>query len=559
MIPPPLPNSGPQYPPEPAAYTIDPEVLKPGVISDLEEVQDIWSLSGGSLKLPNRNGLLLEGANHRQSPEFDVLAVLKVTTRAIRSVRNYLLALPDDHPSHQFRSNLIEAFRHHSVSRTNHARPSYASLRVTPSRPSNTPQLAPTPPSQISTVPLPPDPLSLIRRAALEVLTVLRELEEHSRLPTTDDAYDIASTGSGSGGWISRNPSPTPFGVERTTSPTALSGDDDTSDVGGTSRFGSSPSSPRPKQPKSPRPEIIPLRVQGREKVVPVWSDPAEDDFFDDDEEQSKKDAWDDRLVLGGGWLYRSDIDPTTLTKEREVVGCYLDVVDGVLFGNTAPGQRGWQRAKLETPTKSRGKSPRSSFGSSDSSPRKNSGGSRRAVSAVLLDAMSELTLLTEEPTSMEALDEEDEGDEVHDEALPEWAKRSRFESNPLARFHSFLVNHLPVELLSFLPMSSSPPPSPSPSGLGAAEPKASFRDRLLSTLSDGQILCTAYNVVVRKSAKPWGFIQLENVHDLLGLTEDNDRDLNSDAEMILGGSTKGKGKGSWTFRRTENLRYWAA
>jgi hypothetical protein len=489
-----------------------------------------------------------------------VLVVLKATTRAIRSVRNYLLALPDDHPSHQFRSNLIEAFQHHSVSRPSRSRPSYASLRITPSKPPNTSQLAPISPPQVSTVPFPPDPLSLIRRAALDVLTALRELEEHSRLPMTDDVYDIVSSGSGSGSGVSRNPSPTPFGIERTASPTALSADDDTSDVGGTSRFGSSTSSPRPKQPKSPRPEIIPLKVQGREKVVPVWSDPAEDEFLDDDEEPPKKDAWDDRLVLGGGWLYRTDIDPTTLTKEREVVGRYLDLVDGILFGSTmpaTPGQRGWQRAKLEPAVKNRVKTPRSSFGSPETSPRKSSGGSRRAVSAVLLDAMSELTLLTEEPESMEVLDEEDE--EVPEESLPEWAKPSRFDSDPLARLHSFLVHHLPVELLSFLPMTSSPPPSPSPLGSAAVGGRFLFREQLLSTLSDGQILCTAYNIVVRKSAKPWGFIQLENVHDLLGLTEDHDQDKNPDAEMILGGSMRGRGKGSWTFRRTENLRYWAA
>ena len=89
------------------------------------------------------------------------MGILQTTTRAIRAFRNYVLSLPDESAGtirSQFRSKIVGPGK---------------SINL---------------PSSSS-----PDPLTLIRKSALEVLTVLRELEENCRLPLSDDAYDAQS------------------------------------------------------------------------------------------------------------------------------------------------------------------------------------------------------------------------------------------------------------------------------------------------------------------------------------------------------------------------------
>ncbi len=294
--------------------------------------------------------------------------------------------------------------------------------------------------------------------------------------------------------------------------------------------------------------------MQGRDKAVHVWADPSDEEWDDDFDKESKRDPWDERLVLGGGWLYQNDIDLSSLDKEREVVSRYLDVVDEILFGSASgtPGQRGWVRARRETVSGSKvgRRSGPSSFGA-EASPRRDE---KRLVSLGLLHAMNDLASVNEVEGADDVVIEEEE-EEIPDQELPDWAKRSRFEYDPVCRLLSFLIYHLPSELLSFLPYPPTPPSSPIASPSSAQK---TFRSKLLDILSDGQIICTAYNGAVRKSKKPWGFIQLETVHDLLGLTEDSGADEEKDL-MTLGSHLSNKGKVSWTFRRTENLRYWAA
>jgi len=172
----------------------------------------------------------------------------------------------------------------------------------------------------------------------------------------------------------------------------------------------------------------------------------------------------------------------------------------------------------------------------------------RRVVSAGFLDAMrdaaNELDESREgvsggEGSGLDMLDEEDEG--LPDDELPDWARRDKFAGNSLGRLHELLVAHLPANLIPLLP--------PLPSSVTSAE-AADFRQALLTRLYDGQLLCTAYNVVVRRSRKPWGFIQPGSIHDIV--------ELESAAAAEEEGAKKGKSS-SWTFRRTENLRLWAA
>lgn len=106
--------------------------------------------------------------------------------------------------------------------------------------------------------------------------------------------------------------------------------------------------------------------------------------------------------------------------------------------------------------------------------------------------------------------------------------------------------------------------------------------------LSDGQMLCTAYNAVLRKSEKPWGFIPRDSIHDVISLMRE--RQLKEQAErrssvdesghLQVGGSSStsmrrvsseglsgddsvvinnNKSRIGLTFRRLENLRVFVA
>lgn len=77
--------------------------------------------------------------------------------------------------------------------------------------------------------------------------------------------------------------------------------------------------------------------------------------------------------------------------------------------------------------------------------------------------------------------------------------------------------------------------------------PLSEGRAALLQTLSSGQLLCEAYNVGVRKSRKPWGYVSKDSVHDLVALESSGDAEREE------------KAKRGWTFRRVDNLRIWAA
>lgn len=92
-----------------------------------------------------------------------------------------------------------------------------------------------------------------------------------------------------------------------------------------------------------------------------------------------------------------------------------------------------------------------------------------------------------------------------------------------LGRAHALLNLFLPRDLLDGLQQPNMP-------------------SIFLESLSSGQLLCVAYNAIVRKSKKPWGYISKDSIHDIISLEK-----------MNVDGPRKG-----WTFRRTDNLRLWA-
>lgn len=362
----------PTFSPYVKTYEIDPENLRPSVIEDVSAVEHVWWLGS----TPPQSLLSVDDARGKPyDPEHvDVLDMLRTTTHAVRSVRNYLLTLPDDSATPvqpQFRSS------------------------VTPSR-------QPIPRRQASQPDLATDPLTRIRRSALEVLGVLRVVEESSRLPLSDEAYDaqsdhgeqtsVSGSGSGSGGALSRANSP------------AMSDGD-------------------------PAVSISYVQVSGKNISVPVWED--EDDFdLNQPAEDSgdKRDRWDERLVLGGGWLYRQDVRRSDLEREREAVARYLNAVDEVLFGGRKDGKRGWIREREKAERDRRGKGRRVSASAAEISQVKRS--NRRVVSTGMLDAMKAMVVSeeTEEPGDLNAISE---AESVEDDDLPEWAKRSSYEDDP--------------------------------------------------------------------------------------------------------------------------------
>jgi len=147
-----------------------------------------------------------------------------------------------------------------------------------------------------------------IRCVALDLLTVLWELEESVWIPLSDDAYDVGSNRS--------SPS-------HVLSPTELS------DVPTDVSF-----------------SVLIMRMGGRCESILVW-DKEEDDFnVDEEDERVPRERWDERLMLGSGWLYKQDLKIEQLGKQQHAIVQYLNTIDEVLFCRTKSGIRGWASEK---------------------------------------------------------------------------------------------------------------------------------------------------------------------------------------------------------------------
>ena len=289
------------------------------------------------------------------------------------------------------------------------------------------------------------------------------------------------------------------------------------------------------------------MRVGGQRELILVW-DEEEDDFnVDEEDERVPRERWDERLVLGSGWLYKQDLKIKQLGKQQDAVAQYLDTVGKVLFCGTKGGLRGWTSEKERVEKlerEARGKVRKSSVPfpemdsvASESTTEAVGSGDypRRVASVNMLETLQDLSI-TEEPEAQTLAEEEHDHDDrpsVDDNDLPRWAQRSAFSDGELLRTHALLIALLPTSLLPHLPTSPD-------------------RADLLNGLSSGQLLCVAYNIGVRQSRKPWGYINDESIHDIVAL-EDG---LSASA---ADGLQAEKGRKGWTFRRTDNLRLWGA
>lgn len=372
----------PQPPPivsEPHVRTLetDPDHLKPSVIEDLEAVERAWHIQAGASSKEFLN----------TTEAVDVLSILKITTRAIRAVRNYVVSLRDE----------LDFTTPHVP--TSEYRPSTFK--------------PPTPIPRKVSLPDINNPLARVRRAALDALTALRHMEEQARVPLSDDVYDIQSD-SGSASTRSH----TPGGTERVSSPFSMEDDDES-----TASFSFSV-----------------IKVPNRKESVLVWSD--DEDIYTKEEE--KKDRWEERLVLAGGWLYKQDMTWEDFTQGRTAISHYLDGIDEILFAGTPhqqPYERGWTKEKKELEAK-RAKEVKNRRQSSERrtfSPLSNT--NRRVVSAGVADSLANLSLSEEPEEMLHPVIEEGEEDEegVPDEDLPDWAKRERFADDPIGVLQALL------------------------------------------------------------------------------------------------------------------------
>jgi hypothetical protein len=345
-------------------------------VKDLEAISDVWAL-GTSVQRAEPT-LMADSslAAHVESPTpaaravmlspLDILAVLKSTTTAVRSVRNYLVVLPEDG---DYTPPPPDAFLSPSLS------------------PRNRP--VPLPRQSSDTT------LNLIRQIALEVLGVLRDIEEKYRLPMTEETSDVLSD-HGSGSARSRVPSP---------------GSDD-SESGTSFAFSV-------------------IKPKGIDKEVLVYSD--EEDDINKEEPEEKRETWDEKLVLGGGWLYRQNVTLLDLEKEREIVAHYLDTVDKLIFGGETPlHQRGWAFALQRLRARQR-----RSINAEKLSPGEIRAGhvrGNRVISNSLFDAMNAMVVSEESESQSPSPVSQGFWDEGH---LPDWAKVTCFVDDLLGEYLS--------------------------------------------------------------------------------------------------------------------------
>jgi len=179
------------------------------------------------------------------------------------------------------------------------------------------------------------------------------------------------------------------------------------------------------------------MRVGGRRESILVWNEEEDDFNVDEEGELIPRERWDERLVVGSGWLYKQDLKIEQLGKQQDTMAQYLDTVDKVLFCGAKGSVRGWtsekeRMEKLER--EARGKARKSSVPfpeivSIASEPATEPVGScdsaRRVESADMLDTLQDLSI-TEEPEALQTLAEGEhdyvdyaDGPTVDDDDLP--------------------------------------------------------------------------------------------------------------------------------------------
>ncbi|CAH7673002.1 hypothetical protein BY996DRAFT_4582295 [Phakopsora pachyrhizi] len=530
------------------------------VMSLLDQVCDAWGLvelaseKNQSEDQSTEKQQQLNGSDLTVSPTYFIVNLLTITTQAVRSVQKFILTLPD--PDIFSSSTTMGGDLQRRMSQlelSTAARPGVSRSILGPSR-SSSPNpnqrhssgSSPSPSSanrtktdlmklslrasfdpfmlfkkrSVSSLNAPQairereDPLVALRRMSLDVLGCLKDIELRFRIPgsatptTNDELFRIRP---GSEGSDSNGLGMMPSSTERNLTPPLVSNENDDCHSSTSNSTG---------------------------LILPSLS-----------------------------WEYRNDVGLKDVRGEALVIKNWLECVDGILEGVEIINENTYSH------TMSRFKGL--SFQSSKNS-KGNGIGSNSTTSSTKNPTEIVVTDDSSNPNSRENayFSEEDQNEEnlsdFEEEDLPDWARNDRFvlieqeqqeidtstrkkgrrrmlkearkrreRDLKLERLFSCLVYHLPAEVLIHL----NPPHGEDGS-----------RYKFWDSLSDGTLLCLAYNVALRQSKRPWGFIPVESIHDMINLnsneTVHQPSSSNSEQKRVVVGLT---------FRRMENLRFWAA
>lgn len=423
----------------------------------------------------------------------DLLTIIDITTKAIRSVRSYLLALPQRHqvpltgPTEPKGRDLYkrqssfsgvprpgqfgvplptrasEMLRHDTDEATTSTREARRSAPV-----ANAPSSARD--SNMQSV-QDADHLGIVRKAALEMLSALKDMEIRYRVQTLDDGTDADMS--------------------------------------------------------------IPLATSnGNGSATP--------ENRNADEAIASSDI---------GYLYRTDLRLSDLDKERAVLQSYLQTVSSVL--STA------------TSDVTEGSTEESRLSSSRIGGTRASDGQSQSVHSTT-DATFSINLESPEHSTST-------GSERH------WTVAGL---STAERVSSFLIEHCRACVGQSL----------SQSRLDQLHRASGELEEMLALLCDGYLVCRVFNEAVRRSDKPWGYISTREMHDLeaeeaallhkealrakqaleadaLHFQTRADRKSLSEQDAKVGGTQSQAPwfesnlarRPGWTFRKTENLRVWAA
>ncbi len=449
----------------------DTNALRALLVADLQRLSDVWQLADWIQADPDAEtlrSLLADSEDQRQGTNdtADVLRLVDATTKAIRSVRSYLLALPQQskipttspmEPSGKDRYKRQSSF-------SGVSRPGQVGTAV----PARTSEILHAdvsleePPAQSSALSVPfitmplarrlsteraaeDDDLSTLRKAALEMLAALKEMEETHRVEALE----------ADGGSHEQDVS--------------LSATDASDDLTGAT-------------------------------TTPV------------------------------GYLYRQDLKLTDLVQEKQAIERYLKTANAVLSASVS------------------GHEKQSSAVSQGQEHESHSAAAQTATNPHAAEASS-----------------------IAADARGAWTASGLGTGE---RVWHFLMDH--CASCEVVPAAR----------LQRLRDTSGDLDALLALVSDGFLLCQAFNEVVRRSAKPWGYISSREMHDL---EAEEAALLHKEAQRLrqaqqgeaptfqtrsarandiiesenggvgeIGKATQSSRPG-WTFRRTENLRVWAA
>ena len=377
----------------------DPELLRPSVERDLNLVKQLWDF---------------DNTDH-SNYSVDVLQILKSTTSIIRSVQQYVMALPLDDVAASTSSSNQSHIGHRRLPtlRSISYNISTASRQFRPPKPRKTrASLGSTNEGEL------PDPLVLIRNSALEVLSALQDIEERCRLESGSPSSPINDNNINADNFF--------FSINDQSQLETLETAEYHSHSNSVVPI---PTIEEPTSEDSSLPSVntnltgntigttsIATHYTGSGKPVAVWHDYELPDIntltnAEEANERPARERWENRLLTSNGYLYKSDLSvKTDFEKERKVVSNYLSLVDKILQGPSNNQSSSKPRPRHSSPTH---------YSSTSSDTDKH-----------IDDSFSEL-----------CISETSGNDNVDDESsLPEWAQKHTFENDPISEFLVIII-----------------------------------------------------------------------------------------------------------------------